>query len=895
MNVAELIKDGLISEDIANVIFSTDEYEQEDRLEETSLIPTSYRVCSVYLSLIHAYVVGEAIYRGTTVDLLPYKHISSWILKIWDTSKSAAFNETSILSMLTASANDDSSSIFFGPSAVKSLCRVRDAYRNYVDPESTKKVDLREISVEDFKDLLRALPLLRSTRIDKGNVEIVFSLDSKTEFRVKCYPFIGYWDAENAKTCETDKPKNEGGDPNSSYVLVDIYNGANNSTIRAEIMVLDEGRDLETGKRVTRLVQYSSNNEYIRMICTAVKHPIEWVSIDNSVCDLAFIETLATTVSNALSEFWETYPEFSKMSFDKTYIAKSLKRMFKTSPKLYEAIDENSEIEESDLINTFYGLFIQHGVFKTMHGLFLDSAHENYGDKLFEIYIRHMTNITDESKAAYKTKCEENIEQHLLKLKGVIPENSLLAFDSRARGIRAECRAQCALKAAGLRADKLFVEQEEIRSIDNFYYMIKNSSTQLLDDLKNVLSMLVSFYRAILLAGIPFSKRKFHKDMWRVKNEIANLSVLELLNEFYRTVKNSEKDPVLYHYVGRERICNPQTLKRYITSLSNLIPQLQETTPESKPSPQVFISYSHADLERVKRYTDHFKKNNIPIYMDETEFHTGDKWISTAKDYIHSCNCKAVVVFLSKNSVQSKAVSYEIGAAVASAKDKYRDRDIKAKERFIIPVNLEPETVEEYLHNKLDRPDDEAKQGFSRETSVFARKIADCIPPDKINKASDDWNIEGLEKEIKEQLNVRFDGSLDESQRQYNDLEFAVASLYAFFKFGEVIKESTPTTIDRAFTSHPVNGRSCIFPLVTSVKETRLKRDNITLMGYEIVGSKELEDKKINYILSSRKLPPDDYYCLPNSRTTAKDCAWMVEPLLVSEELFIKPPAEDPV
>ena len=142
---------------------------------------------------------------------------------------------------------------------------------------------------------------------------------------------------------------------------------------------------------------------------------------------------------------------------------------------------------------------------------------------------------------------------------------------------------------------------------------------------------------------------------------------------------------------------------------------------------------------------------------------------------------------------------------------------------------------------------------------------------------------------------MRFDGSLDESQRQYNDLEFAVASLYAFFKFGEVIKESTPTTIDRAFTSHPVNGRSCIFPLVTSVKETRLKRDNITLMGYEIVGSKELEDKKTNYILSSRKLPPDDYYCLPNSRTTAKDCAWMVEPLLVSEELFIKPPAEDPV
>ena len=891
MRVEDLIKEGLLSKDIANVIFSTDELVQENRLDETSLIPTSYRVCSVYLSLMHAYVVGEAIYRGMTVDQLPYKHASSWVLKFWDTASTNAFNEKSVLSALILGAINDSDPKFFESSAQNLLCKVRDAYSAYSDPDAKRKVDLRQITVNDFKELLRSLPLLRTTFIDSEKFEFVFSFDTVNKFSIKCYPFIGYWDAENARTITADTPAREDDEPHSCYVLIGAHDGGNSSSIRTEIMVLDDVRDFETGRLKTKLVQYSSNNEYIRMICNAVKHPIEWVSIDDSVCNLAFLTTLATTVSESLIEFWNTYSSFSTIGTSS--VAGSLKKMFKGSPMLYDAIDLNAYIEETELVNTFYGLFIQYGVFKTMFALFLDSDDESYGDKFFEIYVKHMENLTDDSRKVCKTECELNIEQHLCKLQGIVPESSPLAFSSRARAIRAECRAQCALQAAGLRADKLFAEQEDIRSIDNFYYMIKNSSTQLMDDLKNVLIMLISLYRTILTASIPLRKHKFHANMWDVKAKISDFSVLELLEEFKKTVLDSKNNEKLEHYLGRSCICDLNKLESYVRHLRMLIPKLQQQMGAADQSmPQIFISYAHKDLDIVRRYTEHFKKSNIPIYLDETKFHCGDVWISRAKDYIYSVHCKAVVVFLSKNSVESEPVSKEVGAAVEAAKDKFRDQT--DRERFIIPINIEDEDTAVYLYNKLKRPNDVSRGGFSPDTFSFADEIAKGIVKEKIYKKISDWDIESLERDIKERLNARLDGTLVESQRPYNDLEYAVASFYAFLKFGDDFKGSTQDTIDRDFTTLPINGKSCIFPLVTSVKETNIKRDNITLMGYEIVGGKDaVTDKTTNYILSSRRLPPDDYYCLPNSKTTAKDCAWMVEPLLINDDLFIKPPAED--
>ena len=75
--------------------------------------------------------------------------------------------------------------------------------------------------------------------------------------------------------------------------------------------------------------------------------------------------------------------------------------------------------------------------------------------------------------------------------------------------------------------------------------------------------------------------------------------------------------------------------------------------------------------------------------------------------------------------------------------------------------------------------------------------------------------------------------------------------------------------------------------MLASVRETRIKRDNITVIGYEIIRGKGRANKPSNYILSSKKLAVDEYYCLPNYKTVGENCSWMVEPLLISYDKFM--------
>jgi hypothetical protein len=57
-------------------------------------------------------------------------------------------------------------------------------------------------------------------------------------------------------------------------------------------------------------------------------------------------------------------------------------------------------------------------------------------------------------------------------------------------------------------------------------------------------------------------------------------------------------------------------------------------------------------------------------------------------------------------------------------------------------------------------------------------------------------------------------------------------------------------------------------------------------MGYEILRGAGEKKRGTNYIFSSVKLSPDDYYCLPNYRTTGEDGVWMVNPLMIKHSLL---------
>ncbi len=893
LTVQHLIDEKLISPSMADIVFSSDILKQKSRLRREMLIATAYRICEIYAALVHAYVVGKAIYMGTTVDALTYKHVAQKILDFWNTNVSKKFNDMAPLSFLFDAMRDNDPN-WFTLDAESILYEVRNIYGQYShgapSGNKEKKDDPYSITPEMLKRLLRALPLFRTTVVDEKNLKFVFR-DKKDVFSIKCMPFVGYWNEEKkiAVGRDTDYVNLDEGLPNESYVLVGVKKGRDEMHLRFEILVLDGRRD-DKKQLVTTTIQNSLNSEYLRMVCAAVKHSIEWSPVKQTKCDLSFLKTLTEAVSRTLISFWnseETYIQPGLIT-----VESHLRKMFMGS-ELQNAIGENAKIEEEDLVNVFYELFINYGIFKTMYALFLDLGNWQYGEKLFDAYFESLKEavLTEESVLKYKAECDECIEDHLKKLITVIPETSPKALKSRKRAIFAEWRAYYALKAAGLHADKLFTEQESIQSIDDYYYMIKNSSTQLTDDLHEVMTMLIGFYEALLSASIPFDEDKFYKDMWSARKNVGNRPLIELLESFKNVVIRSEKDnESLEQYVGRNRVCDSTRLEKVLAPVRKCLKMSQTAQGlQSNGKDQIFISYAHDDAKAVERYIKSWTDQGMPIFQDKNRFKAGDDWLARAKEFIHSPDCKVVVVFLSENSVISDAVAEEIEAAAASAANKYTS-DIN-KDRFIIAINLCSErSAQEYLHHRLKF--DSKNGGFPRNEEGAARRIAKVITEYKLQTELYDGRDQIL-KEINDRMTVECDGMLDCDQRKYNDLEYSVALLYAFLKFGDEFQGCRKEEIDEIFKTKRVNGKTCIFPLVAAVKETKIKRDNITLMGYEIIGNKESETTTTNYILSADHLRQDDYYCLPNSRTTASDCSWMVEPFLIRYHLFTKPPKEN--
>lgn len=894
LTVQQLIDENLISPSMANIVFSTDKYRMKSLLKSEMLISTSYRICEIYAALIHAYVVGKAIHLGTTVDALEYAHVSKKILDFWNPDALKKFNDMASLSFLFEAIRDNESK-WFAADAEDLLAAVRNIYDQYShgvpNGNKDKKDNLYKIAPSMFKAFLQALPLFRTTIVDEENLNFVFD-EKPNGFSIKCMPFIGYWNEEKEITVgrDTDYVDLAEEPPNEAYVLTDVKKGRDEMYLRLEILVLDGVRD-KNGKLVTKIIQISLNNEYLRMICAAVKHSIEWSPLKQTKCDLSFLKTLTDAVSRALISFWNSEDRYIEPGL--VTMAPKLRKIFMGS-ELQNAIGENVSIkDEKDLVNIFYELFINYGIFKTMYALFLDLEDWDFGQKLFDAYFKCLEKdvLTKDSILKYKSECAKCIDDHLRKLSAIIPKTSKEALNGRTRAIFAEWRAYYALKASGLHADKLFTEQESIKSIDDYYYMIKNSSTQLTDDLRDVMTMLIGFYKALISANIPFDERKFHKDMWAARRDVENKSLSELLNDFENLVKNSEIDnEALEQYIGRRRVCDSTRLEHFLRPIRRYL-EVKNNVQDSKSDDKkkIFISYSHEDAATVERYIEPWKKLRLPIYQDCDRFRSGDIWLTRAKEFIHSLDCKIVIVFLSENSIVSSAVADEVTAAAAAAERKYlSDSD---KDRFIIPINLCSEKmVSDYLHNRLTL--DFAHGGFSRNTEDAAKRISRVITEYKIQKDLFDSREQVL-KEIEERLTVEADGTLERNQRQYNDLELSIASLYAFLKFGDEFLGCRKEEIDNVFKTKPVNGKSCIFPLVTALKETKIKRDNIMLMGYEIIGDKEHRTTSTNYILSAERLRQDDYYCLPNSLTTASDCSWMVEPFLISYNLFVNPPKEN--
>ena len=840
----EITKMQLVTPSLCDIIFGGNESSRKKLFYPTRGHPkVLYNVCLFYSALSQAYFISYAQSSSLPLNnVIRPDDAYKAILNMWNKEYDFDYthNKEVVFSLLTCFTEVNNQNVFSNESR-KYISIARDAYRKYEKNYKARNL----ISKNDFLSLIDSFRLLRYVEIDRNSGIITFNIPGANQFSVKYQPFLFFIDNE------TKRMDNIHGHP---YILTNVMKGARNNELRFAVVELNSYNITPRIEILTEEI-----NENIRLICDILKIPTQWHSVSEYMGDYLFIQKLTDAAKIVMVNLLEEkHRKIYNESEDDIF--PDILEMFHNTD-IYTEIKNHNPVHTKNIDKFLTGLFIKFGVFKTMWYLLFDSE-DHTGKDMFHAFLNtfYDTGIISLSKRdEYIAECSKSIEVHINKLEKITLVGTQYFFH-RKKEIRAEWYVFYILKAAGIKNEKLFANVESMLSIDDYFDMIKNPHITKEQGLKSVLSFLISFYSPLVRENIKFNQDYYTLEVEKIKIELSSkcLSILELFDKFISIVKSSRKNELIIKLLGRDQICEVRNLERYKTEFGgiDLIKKTQVQNIVSKK--QLFISYAHENKDRVHVIVNQLKENNYNIYFDEDKFEVGDDWKVLAMRAIESDDCIGVIAFMSEAAGASKYVEFELSHAVKFNKK-------------IFPINLENRNITDYL-------DDKRRSNDSNISSV-AEELMKLLPKNIIFLNDDPFLIEKLtkrfEKVIKEEGYILDPYSLNEKC----DLE--IANFYTFLKTGKNIYYKTSREVVEAFEKGELS--NCIFPFIVSVKETRIKRDDITLLGYEIIKGKGRGRYSGNYILSSEKLSTDDYYCIPNYRQlVGENCSWMIDPFLVS-------------
>lgn len=158
---------------------------------------------------------------------------------------------------------------------------------------------------------------------------------------------------------------------------------------------------------------------------------------------------------------------------------------------------------------------------------------------------------------------------------------------------------------------------------------------------------------------------------------------------------------------------------------------------------KLFISYSHDDVFKVKRFALLLSLHGFEVWMDEKNISNGDNYTTKILNGIHESD--AYLVFLSSSSIKSPWVNAEIDFAL-------REK-IEKNNLTIIPVLLEDVEIPVSLSN-IDYLD--ARFSIQEAVLGFAKKF------EKKEKIIDDVTVSSISFSISEDTSVQL-GPFNES------------------------------------------------------------------------------------------------------------------------------------
>lgn len=156
--------------------------------------------------------------------------------------------------------------------------------------------------------------------------------------------------------------------------------------------------------------------------------------------------------------------------------------------------------------------------------------------------------------------------------------------------------------------------------------------------------------------------------------------------------------------------------------------------PYEGQMPYIFVSYSHQDKEATE-YIENIMRKQVRLWFDAGN-HLGDDWAENIAN--HLINSEAILLFLSKNSIESVNVNNEILLAL-----KYKKK--------IMPVFIEDVELNPAMDIKIGSF--HAIKLFNNDFKTAVIKIIDSIPKECFVQKRDPfyenskWNLYLIEKE----------------------------------------------------------------------------------------------------------------------------------------------------
>lgn len=878
MNLLKEIKNsGSIDESLFPLIFGKmledDDYWYEAELDLPRL---SRNIVIFYFGLTQAYCFARSQYENKTLQEVSIdEKIIKPIIRVWDVDDVEGFSTEGEIFSYFITCSDCKDENLFTSKTRECLINIYKDYEFLSSKNSRAMLD--SITPESFFEFLASLPLLKNTKFLNNSMKLSMALTDAT-VSIKATPFVSFLSFENGPIGELVDAMTH-----NAYILLSVYKGdANNELLFDTIRLDDIGSDFDK-RRLCRKLQ---SNENLVLICKTANVKTQWYSVDDCWCDLKFLNKMVEATENVLMECFGIYDR--QIQAEKP-LKDDFRLVFKNT-ELYDTVCKYPSITVKNLNVILFDLFLNEGLFKSVRCIMHNPlTADRKAAKMFELYLDVFVSmkIIDEDRVEQITALSERqISSALAKLTHIVSKKSEI-FKRRTLEIHAEWETFYVLQAAGVKSDNLFADVETILSIDDYYDMIENDDSTIESDLIQLLETMCVFYSALIENTSPFDEDKYYTDAEKFAKMYVSsgYSLENLFDLFIEIAQKCEKMPHINELLGRRGLSN-NSLKYLNFYKKQILSEMAHPSPRKLSTGStgygIFVSYAHEDYDLVKPIIERWREMGLKFFFDESDIHHGQNWQIVAEDAMDRDECKLVVAFCSKNSVCKEAVSLEIEHANAWRRNKYPE-DMQKQSMYIIPINLEKEPIKSYL------PEIANKHPNVKTCRAYAKKIYSCISGEDIYIDYHSTIPEQLDEAIWNDYNMLANGDgRVVAPFKFDSFKLAVANFYAFLKYGGDTTQKDADSIDSYFNDEKESLSKCIFPIVASVEEARIKRDNIAIVGYELIRGKGRKKARLSHILTSRTLEIYDYYCIPKYRNSGELKDWMIEPLLIRCDKFIE-------